>query len=76
MKRIMVLGAGRGQVDLIKAIKGYGHKAIVASIEGEYPGFKYADEIVIVDITDKHAVSNLVKELQIDGVVTACLNSV
>jgi len=75
MKRIMVLGAGRGQVDLIKAIRGYGYKAIVASIDGDYPGFEYADEIVIVDITDKYAVSKLVKELQVDAVVTACLNT-
>lgn len=39
----MVLGAGRGQVDLIKAIKSYGYYSIVASIEGNYPGFNYAN---------------------------------
>lgn len=75
MKRIMVLGAGRGQVNLIKAVKNYGHQAVVASIEGDYPGFAFADEKVYIDITDKHAVSRAVHDFNIDGVVTACLNT-
>ena len=75
MKQLMVLGAGRGQVELIKAIKRYGHKAIVASIEGDYPGFLYADQVVNIDISDKYAVSEAARTLQVDGIVTACLNT-
>lgn len=75
MKRIMVLGAGRGQVDLIKAIKKYGYYSIVASIEGKYPGFKYADECCYVDITNPEAVLEKAKELKIDAITTACLDT-
>lgn len=74
-KRIMVLGAGRGQVDLIKAIKKYGHTAIVASVDGNYPGFKYADEICYVDITDEKSVCQKALELRIDAITTACLDT-
>ena len=74
-KRIMVLGAGRGQVDLIKAIKNYGHTVIVASVDGNYPGFEYADEICYVDISNPVDVYNKAKELNLDAVTTACLDT-
>ena len=44
-KRIMILGAGRGQVDLIKTSKKLGYEVVVATIEGNYPGFALADKI-------------------------------
>lgn len=75
VKRIMVLGAGRGQMGLINAIKRDGHKCIVASIDGNYPGLKVADEICNVDITDLDAVSKAVKELKMDAVTTCCLDT-
>ena len=71
----MVLGAGRGQVDLINAIKHYGHTAIVASIPGTYPGFKAADETCYVNIADPQAVCQAAKELHVDAVTTACLDT-
>ncbi len=74
-KRILVLGAGRGQVDLIKSIKKYGHTAVVASIEGNYPGFKFADEICYVDISNPQAVCEKAKELRINAITTACLDT-
>lgn len=74
-KRIMVLGAGRGQVDLIKAIRKYGHTAIVASIDGNYPGFALANEICYVNIADPVAVCEKAKALNIDAVTTACLDT-
>ena len=48
MKKIMILGAGRGQVQLIKTAKELGYYTIVASIEGNYPGFDIADESVML----------------------------
>lgn len=74
-KKIMVLGAGRGQVDLIKAIKSYGYYSIVASIEGNYPGFNYADECCYVDISNPEAVYEKAKELKIDAITTACIDT-
>ncbi len=75
MSRIMILGAGRGQVDLIKAVKKYGHTAIVASIPGSYPGFDYADEVCYVDITNPLAVEQEILARKIDGITTCCMDT-
>ncbi len=75
MSRIMILGAGRGQVDLIRAVKKYGHTAIVASIPGAYPGFAEADEICYVDISDPLAVEKEVASRNIEGITTCCLDT-
>lgn len=75
MKKVMVLGAGRGQVDLIKAVKNYGNYAIVASIQGNYPGLDLADECCYVDISDPEAVLREAKKLEIDAIITACLDT-
>lgn len=70
-KRVLVLGAGRGQIGLIKAAKRLGYHSIVASIDGDYPGFVLADEKYIVNIADSEGVSRAAAELKVDGVVTA-----
>ena len=75
MKKVMVLGAGRGQLDLIKAVKKYGYHSIVASIEGKYPGFDVADECCYVDISNPEAVLEKARELEIDAITTACLDT-
>lgn len=74
-KRIMVLGAGRGQLGLINAIKRDGHTCIVASIKGNYPGIELADEFCEVDITDIKAVAKAVRKYNIDAVTTCCLDT-
>ncbi len=74
-KTVMVLGAGRGQVGLYKAIRNLGHRSVAASIAGEYPGFQYADEIAIVDISDPEAVLAAAKEQHADAVVTSCMDT-
>lgn len=75
MKKIMVLGAGRGQTDLIKAAKKYGYKTVVTSIKGNYPGFELADEICYADISNPVEISEAAKRYNVDGVVTACLDT-
>ena len=40
----MILGAGEGQVPLIKLAKDAGWYTIVVSPKGNYPGFTVADE--------------------------------
>lgn len=71
-KRIMVLGAARGQVGLIKSIKANGDIAIAASIQGKYPGISIADEFCEVDIMDKEAVARKAKEYRVDAITTCC----
>lgn len=75
MSRIMILGAGRGQVDLIRTVKKYGHTAVVASIPGMYPGFQYADEVCYVDISDPLSVEQEVITRSIDGIITSCMDT-
>ncbi|MBQ1947246.1 MAG: ATP-grasp domain-containing protein [Clostridia bacterium] len=74
-KRILILGGARGQVDIIKKVKELGHYAIVASIPGNFIGLALADEVFYIDISDPKAVSNCVRDHQIDAVVTACLDT-
>lgn len=75
MKKLMVLGAGVLQANLMNAAKELGYYTIVASIPGPYPGFGAADEIAYVDISDPEAVLEKAKEIGIDGIATCCLDT-
>lgn len=73
--RLMILGAGRGQVGLIKAAKELGYHTVVTSIQGNYPGFTIADEICYADISDPVAVCSAAERLDVRGVATSCLDT-
>lgn len=73
-KRLMILGASYSQIPLIRAAKRLGYTTIAASIPGDYQGFKEADEIVYVDITDPKAVVAAAREAKIDGITTCCMD--
>ena len=75
MKKIMILGATLTQIPLIKAAKELGFWTIVASIDGNYPAFEYADEICYVDILNAQAVLQRAQELKIDGIATCCMDT-
>lgn len=70
MKKILVLGAGIYQVPLIKKAKEMGLYTIVCSVEGNYPGFQYADKVCYVDTKDEEAVLAVAQEENIDGICT------
>ncbi len=71
MKKIMILGAGIYQVPLIKQAKKMGLHTIVVSYPGNYPGFKYADEIENIDIRDQDKVLAAAKKHNINGICTS-----
>lgn len=73
--KLMILGAGRGQVGLIKTAKEMGYHTIVTSIKGNYPGFALADEICYADISNPEEVCKAAKALGVGGVATACLDT-
>ena len=73
-KKIMILGAGRGQIGLIKAARRLGYHTIATSIAGDYPGFKLADEICIADIASPEEVYKAAAEQNVDGIATACMD--
>lgn len=75
MKKLMVLGAGFPQAQLLKAAKELGYQTVVCSIPGDYPGFALADEIAYSDISDPEAVLEAAKEYEVNGVATCCLDT-
>lgn len=70
MKKIMILGAGIYQVPLIKRAKEMGLYTIVVSIDGNYPGFQFADKVYYINTTDVDAVLKIAKEENISGICT------
>lgn len=68
-KKLMILGAGRGQVPIIKLARAMGHEAIVVSIRGNYPGISLADKHLEIDVRDKESVLAAAESEGIDGVI-------
>lgn len=74
--RVLVLGAGRGQIGVIRALKRLGATVVVATqLRTDLPGIKLADELVECDLRDPDAVISAVKRLGLDGVVTTCMDT-
>ncbi|MCI7302392.1 MAG: carboxylate--amine ligase [Clostridiales Family XIII bacterium] len=71
MKKILVLGAGLPQVPLILKAKEMGLYTMVSSIEGNYPGFRFADRSFYIDTTDSEAILQTAKAYNIDAIITA-----
>ncbi len=71
MANILVLGAGVYQIPVIECIHRMGHRAIVASIPGNYPGFAYADEVVYEDTRNKEALLEVARAHDVKAVLTA-----
>lgn len=70
MKRILVLGAGEGQISLILRAKEAGWYVIVVSPKGNYPGFEVSDECIYADISDKEHILTIAEKYSIDAIAT------
>lgn len=70
MKKIMILGAGAGQMPFINICKRKGAYVIVVSPEGEYPGIKAADRFYECDTREKEQILQIGRKEQIDAVTT------
>ncbi|MBP9989029.1 MAG: ATP-grasp domain-containing protein [Ruminococcus sp.] len=75
MKKIMVLGAGRGQIPIIELAKKYDCEVVAVSPEGNYPGLKIADKVIYENVKDMEKVLCVAQEEQIDGIVTDQLDA-
>ena len=69
-RKVIVLGAGRGQVPLMNLFHNYGCKVITVSPKGNYPGFDIADDALYADIADKDIVLDYAKKEGIIGITT------
>ncbi|MBO3724720.1 ATP-grasp domain-containing protein [Actinomyces bowdenii] len=75
-RRILIIGAGRGQVGLIRAAKRLGATAVVATLpQPHLPGLALADEVAEVDILDVDAVVRAARDARVDAVATSCLDT-
>ena len=64
MKTIIVLGAGNGQIALVRWAKAHGYCAAVVSPKGDYPGLAIADKSLYHDIA---AVDEIIADPLIAG---------
>ena len=69
-KKLLIIGAGIGQIPLIERAHKRGLHVTVVSKPGEYPAFKIADDIWYIDIYDYEAIAQKAKENGIDAVLT------
>lgn len=75
-KRLLVLGAGRGQIGLYKAAKAMGIVTIAGTMpDNDPPGIALADEVCYMNIAKPEDVASRAKELNLDGVATCCLDT-
>ena len=68
-KKILFLGAAPTQIPPLQYARAQGHYVITCDYLPNNPGHKIADEWHNVSTTDKEAVLNLAKQLNIDGIV-------
>lgn len=68
--KILILGAGEGQVPLIRRAKSAGWFVIVVSPQGDYPGFALAELCFFADITDYKTILQIAKDEQIEAIAT------
>ena len=70
MKKLMVLGAGSGQLDIIQKAQRRGICVIAVSPYGDYPGLKIADKTYDLDVRDEEAILETAIKEKIDGIIT------
>ena len=69
MKTIMIVGAGKTQVPLIKASKKEGYHTIVCDKDPAAPGVTLADEFIRVSTKDRDGLYRTAQEKNVDGIV-------
>lgn len=73
MKKVLILNGSHSEITLIEAAKKLGFYVITTGNMPELIGHQYGDEYVRADYSDKEAILALVKEHQIDAIIS-CAN--
>ncbi|HEU0305091.1 MAG TPA: ATP-grasp domain-containing protein [Gaiellaceae bacterium] len=68
-RRLLVLGAGAGQLGLLEAAQRLGLYVVAVDRDPAAPGFRYADRRAIVSVEDEHGVDRLAAAEQVEGVI-------
>lgn len=75
-KRMLILGAGRGQIGLYNAAKEMGITTIAGTMpDNNPPCIPIADEVCYMNIANPDEVAEKAKGLNIDGVATCCMDT-
>lgn len=75
-KRLLILGAGRGQIGLYKAAKEMGITTIAGTMpDNNPPCIAMADEVCYMNIAKPDEVLEKVTNLNVDGIATCCLDT-
>ena len=69
-KKILVPGAGIGQVFVLKKAREMGLTTVVVSPDGDFPGFQYADIIYHEDVRNEERVLEIAQREKIAGIVS------
>lgn len=69
-KKILIIGAGIGQVFIAKKIKARGYYLITVTQKGNYPVIDIADKVYYENVFNKDAVLEIARKEQIHGVIS------
>lgn len=68
--KLLVIGAGIGQIPLIQRAKKAGVHITVVTLPGNYPGIQLADEVCELDIYNRDAIVDYAQKHQITAVIS------
>lgn len=71
-KTLLVQGASRGNLGLVKTAKEHGVYIVMTGLGGDFPCNPYADKFCKADISDPVAVLRVAKEEKVDGAIICC----
>ena len=70
MEKLLIIGAGIGQIYLIKKAKSLGLHVTVATLPGDLPGIELADDVIYCDIYDRDQLAQEAKNKGITAVIS------
>lgn len=71
-KRLLLQGASRGNLGLIKTAKAHGVYVAMTGLGGDFPCNPYADKFCYANILDCDAVLTVAQEEKVDGAIICC----
>ena len=73
-RRLLVLGAGAGQLGVLEAARARGIHVIAVDRNPAAPGFALADRRAIVSVEDEHAIDRLAAAERVEGIIAPGLD--
>ena len=68
--KLLIIGAGIGQMPILKMAQSMGIHVTVVTVKGDYPAIKEADDVWYIDIYDRDAIVEKARENGITAVIS------